>query len=264
MSKTIEYKCRESARSTKEVLGEHLYQKVSQALSQYELKPELQVGSRLTGMMLELPARDVTSILASDGILRSCVSQALSALVQMFPELESVAAHFREQSRTCLTQEDIGSLIYTSVAKLEPTRAAKITGMLLELDTPTLLSFLNQEDAVFPSAVEKAKRALEFSADKQPSIYSSDGGSADKKTEGLEATCMNSGVDDDGDDDVLLARLGAVIYDEALLSHPECAANIAGMLLELGVSALRDLVNDKDALVEAINKSYQVWHASLP
>ncbi|KAK3778477.1 hypothetical protein RRG08_006886 [Elysia crispata] len=128
MSKTIEYKLREGAKSTKEVLGEHLYHKISQALNQYEFNPDLQLESRLTGMILELSARDVTVMLASDGILRLSISQALCALVKLVPELESIATAFEEESKMSLTQDDIGTLVYTSVAKLEPALASKITG----------------------------------------------------------------------------------------------------------------------------------------
>ena len=38
MSKEIEYKVKEAARPTKEVLGEHLYHKISQALRHYEVR----------------------------------------------------------------------------------------------------------------------------------------------------------------------------------------------------------------------------------
>ena len=64
-----------------------------------QFNPDLQLESRLTGMILELPARDVTVMLASDGILRLSISQALCALVKLVPELESIATAFEEESK---------------------------------------------------------------------------------------------------------------------------------------------------------------------
>ncbi|GFR85485.1 poly-adenylate binding protein, unique domain [Elysia marginata] len=264
MSKVIEYRMRQVARPTKEVLGEHLYHKISQVLSQHKFSPDVQLEGRLTGMMLELPAGTVTAMLASEGILRSYICQALEALAQMFPELKSIATAFREQTKLSMTPEDVGFLIYTSVAKLEPNMAAKITGMLLELDTATLWDLLNGEVTSFPAAVAKAKRTLvECSAQQQPS--NSFSVSSLRREEEVETGCDGSQANsrhDYSSADILRAELGTKIYNEALAVHPECAANIAGMLLELSISSLTDIVNNKEKLSSAIDKSYQAWHES--
>ena len=65
----------------------------------FQFDEELQLESRLTGMMLELPIRDLTAMLASDVVLGSNINRALHALVTVFPELESVATAFSELAR---------------------------------------------------------------------------------------------------------------------------------------------------------------------
>eukprot|EP00974_Lingulodinium_polyedra_P055285 5317464-Lingulodinium_polyedra.AAC.1 len=54
----------------------------------------------------------------------------------------------------------IGDELYPTVAKYQPTVAAKITGMLLELDNGELMTLLDSEHQL-RSAVEIAMRVLE-------------------------------------------------------------------------------------------------------
>ena len=106
--------------------------------------------------------------------------------------------------------------------------------MLLELDTSTLLNFLSHEDTIFPAAVEKAKKALESSTEQQlsidPSVFPlSRERNGEYELEKSQAKLRNGYVDDD----ILLTQLGSLIYQKAFTSHPECAANITGIVFDL-------------------------------
>lgn len=53
----------------------------------------------------------------------------------------------------------LGDLVYSRVERLQPVLAGRITGMLLELDSPVLLRILEDEDA-FKCRVEDAVQVL--------------------------------------------------------------------------------------------------------
>ncbi|GFN92178.1 polyadenylate-binding protein, cytoplasmic and nuclear [Plakobranchus ocellatus] len=224
MDTKIEYKVRGEARPTKEVLGEHLHHKVSQALSQHGFNPELQLESRVTGILLELPAKELTAMLASSEVLRSGIRRALQALVSVYPELEVYVVAFEEQARVSLSYDDIGAILYDKVSLLEPDLASKITGMLLELDITTLLGLVDDLGSTLPGAVEKAKAALDFLAQHESDFSAASLANHDSSE-------MANNLRPDGSrtsDNPLREQFGALIFKEVVKDYPNCAANITG------------------------------------
>ncbi|GFN78563.1 polyadenylate-binding protein [Plakobranchus ocellatus] len=159
------------------------------------------------------------------------------------------------QERVSLSYDDIGAILYGKVSLLEPDLASKITGMLLELDTTTLLDLVDDLGSALPAAVEKAKAALDFLAQHQSdfpvaSLANHDSGE------------MANNLRPDGSwmsDNPLREQFGPLIFKEVVKDYPNCAANITGMLLELNISSLTMLINDKTMLNEAAHKCYQTY-----
>ncbi|XP_071482393.1 uncharacterized protein [Diadema antillarum] len=125
---------------TKQVLGEHLFSKVT------ELHPEK--ADRITGMLLEAENEDIMKMLEDDSLLRRRIEGALRVM--------------QEQDNICGgggDREKYGEELYSLISEIEPIQCAKITGMLLELDVPLIRHLLSSPPDL-RGAVQKAMATL--------------------------------------------------------------------------------------------------------
>ncbi|XP_003726515.1 uncharacterized protein LOC100892654 [Strongylocentrotus purpuratus] len=122
---------------TKQVLGEHLFAKVS----------ELHDGKtdRITGMLLEAKNEDVMRMLEDATFLRRRIEGALRVI--------------QEEDKSASGKEQIGEELFTLVSKIEPIQCAKITGMLLELDVKVICRLLTSPSEL-RQAVQKSLSSL--------------------------------------------------------------------------------------------------------
>jgi len=124
-------------RDAKEELGEEIFVRVSLI--------ESEICAKITGMLLELDAFTLKQLLLNDSLLSKAV--------------EKSKKKFLEFSETNKRKEEVGELLYLSVSKsYDPQVAPHLTGMLLELDSCTLDSLIN-DPAALKDKLESAHRA---------------------------------------------------------------------------------------------------------
>ncbi|XP_049815004.1 uncharacterized protein LOC126262403 isoform X2 [Schistocerca nitens] len=133
------------------------------------------------------------------------------------------------RSLTSVCPEDkkhvLGEKLFAAVASVETELCAQVTGMLLELDFKTVEFLLNEPDAL-TAAVKKARN------------------------EYLLYTQSTGPVNDDNKSD----EIGEALYDLVIKDYPdeELAARLTGMILELDVKYVRQLVRNPDDLREKL------------
>nr|XP_054769378.1 uncharacterized protein LOC129277192 [Lytechinus pictus] len=122
---------------TKQVLGEHLFAKVS----------ELHDGKtdRITGMLLEATNEDVMRMLEDAAFLKRRIEGALRVI--------------EEEDKSIGGKEQIGEELYSHISKIEPIQCAKVTGMLLELDVKVIRRLLASPSEL-RLAVQKSLNSL--------------------------------------------------------------------------------------------------------
>ncbi|XP_070532772.1 uncharacterized protein [Ptychodera flava] len=198
--------------TTKEILGEHLYCAIE------ALQP--QHAERLTGMLLELDNEEIIQMLQYDDLLKKRLQVAMEVLQ-------------REESKN---KDLLGEKLYSRTEELEPVMCAKITGMLLEMDSYSIQQLLLSQDAL-QSAVSKAKEAL---LHEQSRDTSREDFTRNKQT------------------------LGEQLYQVIERDYPKHAAKLTGMLLELGQEELVHLLNNKDLMQSRVKIALDVIEQECP
>lgn len=133
------------------------------------------------------------------------------------------------RSLTSICPEDkkqvLGEKLFAAVASVETELCAQVTGMLLELDFKTVESLLNEPDAL-TAAIKKARNEY--------LLYTQNTGQINQNNKRDE--------------------IGEALYDLVIKEYPdeELAARLTGMILELDVKYVRELVKNPDDLKEKL------------
>ncbi|KAK7084991.1 hypothetical protein SK128_004628 [Halocaridina rubra] len=117
----------------RETLGMALYQSVS------SIDPEL--CSQVTGMLLELPVPVVIQLTNDEVALKKAVAKARNEYLKYSQGEKSVAGTSHGDVSKCLSneKEELGEVVFEKISKRYPTEAAKLTGMLLQMDYKDLV-----------------------------------------------------------------------------------------------------------------------------
>lgn len=124
----------------KQKLGDRLFEKVA------EMESEL--CAQITGMLLEMDISKIKRLLEDSSLLESNVTTA---------RIEYLREH---HPGSLPTKEELGEEIYEIVSTSYPEEAARITGMLLELDLEELQRLVDNPDHL-KSRIEQAFRAMQ-------------------------------------------------------------------------------------------------------
>uniref|UniRef100_A0A0B6Y7J9 PABC domain-containing protein n=1 Tax=Arion vulgaris TaxID=1028688 RepID=A0A0B6Y7J9_9EUPU len=240
---------------TKDVLGGHLHQKVSEVLSDNLIDGKTSVYSgcsladKVTGILLERSLKDIHNILQDDRLLLENIRLVLLVLHKEYPHLPETLAADNLRKRQILSREEVGEVLFERICNIEESMAPQITGMLLELDLQKLCTLLN-EDSLLDAAVRKSKKALTSA---QSSLSSA-------RVESDERRNWKSQV---LDHEAEKEYVGQQLYDKILKVHPECASHLTGMILELNLPDLKLLLRNTEQLQTAINRAYKEWLKSF-
>ncbi|XP_072016933.1 uncharacterized protein [Amphiura filiformis] len=198
---------------TKEILGEHLFSKVESS------HPES--ADRITGMLLEAGNEQVMAMLEDDNLLAMCIKSALKVI------------HRECEDTGSIDKQTLGEELYSLVLDLKPNQcAAKITGMLMELDISTIQNLLDSPTDL-QKAVNKAVHTLNIDE-----AGNTCGKVTDKEEEKQE--------------------IGEELYNLVALQQRELAPKITGMLLEMSVQDLRELLQQPDMLKKKVDLAMKV------
>lgn len=228
-----------------EVLGEHLYVKISEVCQDLKLE-EI---SKITGILLECPKNDILWMLENVDALQNRVDAARKSLNTLdqngfghrSTELDNHASDTSvtldtaerevttrtKQQNYVITQQDkcdenLADILYQKVVHIEPVMGPKITGMLLELEEGTIKDLISNSDNLL-KAVHKAKSVCDK--------YSHD-------------------------------EIGDVIFGIVHMYYPDHAAKISGMLLEMDTDILVKLLDDQPTLLKKIDQAAAVCNSS--
>ena len=130
----------------KQMIGERIFSLVQ------ELQPA--ISRKITGMLLELDNSDLLRMLKSDDFLKTKVDEAVQVLNNyrqakrvVAQAVESQFDAFELASTSPQVQKQmIGEQIFPLVQEVQPRLAAKVTGMLLELDNSQLHKLMESRE----------------------------------------------------------------------------------------------------------------------
>lgn len=134
----------EQTPEVRESLGVALFQAVSQL--------EQELCAQVTGMLLELPVSSVTQLLTDRNLLMAAVKKSREEYLNFIQGEQSAPTLTREK-------EEVGEVIYEKLEETYPTEAAKLTGMLLQMDYKDLVRVLAEPD-LFKKKVELSLTVL--------------------------------------------------------------------------------------------------------
>lgn len=198
--------------TTKEALGEHLYAVV---------KPICPSDAdKVTGILLECDTQDILNMLQNNALLMKRVGRTLKLLGK------EENTHLEVPSQQ---KQELGEDLFEEVSKIETNLCSQITGMLLELDQSILKQLLH-----CPQELEKA-------VNKAKSEYLQQSGIDHLSHSTTEQNCNQT-----------KEELGEMIYELVNEKHPLEAAKITGMLLEMPVTKLEELLQDSAKLDQSI------------
>ncbi|XP_013402728.1 uncharacterized protein LOC106168265 [Lingula anatina] len=200
---------------TEEVLAEHLYAKVRLLCPAY--------AEKVTGMLVESGREGLLLMLNDDAVLQDRIVTALNTI----EDYRSDSSCHGEQE-PCPKESDqdrdaVGEVLFEKVAEIEPELSAQITGMLLELDVHTLEKLI------------ESSQELTIAVDKAKSEYlrhcNGEMNSATKTRE----------------------ELGEELFELVVSRHPEKAAKLTGMLLEMPLEELQRVLEESSKLDKAVD-----------
>ncbi|CAH1785813.1 unnamed protein product [Owenia fusiformis] len=202
--------------TTHEVLGEHLYAKVA-------VLTEDKDSQKITGILMECTDDDILKMLKDEELLKRRIEKVLQHIqIERCKPLEK-------------DQEELGERLFPLVAEIESELCAQITGMLLELDRPSIELLLNSESDL-ENAIQKAK------------------------TEYLKQLGYEQDTGTPQEEDVTIQELGEAVFDRVSEKYPkmEDASQITGMLLDLGTKTLQELLQNKQEFMAKVDQAYKI------
>ena len=180
-------------------------------------------ADRITGMLMEMDCADLDTLMKNPELRKEKVQQAFEALNNNADTAKSASLVTEKQT--------IGEQLYKIVEHVQPKHADKITGMLLEMSDEDLKALM-ENHAVLKGKVQQAFEVLNSNG---------------------ESVCPE--VDEK-------QILGEQFYTLIEKDHPEQADVITGMLLEMDLGSLEQLVKNPELLREKIQVAVSVLSKS--
>lgn len=158
-------------------------------------------------------------------------------------------------------QEDkqtLGEQIYLKVVPMYPEKAAKLTGMLLEMDNESLKETL-ESSKLFEMKLAEALQVLHTvppaGTDNINVLHD-----LDKKENGVNIDSSNYIGASSSKEAIELERqnLAEQLYFKIEVKHPSDAPKITGMFLEMDLQSLKELNENTELFNKKLNESIQV------
>lgn len=148
----------EEASASSESLGERLYDLVDLHNTGHTHK--------ITGMLLEQRREDILQLLSDPKHLESKISIALKTLLEQGEEQRSVTDCSDSEA------DSIGEKLFELVQEIDPLHCANITGMLLEMETESLVQ-ISKDPSLLKVAVQRAQSTFAEAVEQTPLSQSS-------------------------------------------------------------------------------------------
>lgn len=191
-------------------------------------------AGKLTGMLLELPAPVLSQMLQDQSMLTAAVEKAFRAL-QLSQESghwkqeEEIEVTYKEEEDASVSSDSLGEQLFELVDVYNTGHSQKITGMLLEQHKDVVLHLLS-DSTLLEKQVNLALKTLQ------------------EMNQG-ETDVSDSSEADDTD------RLGEKLLSLVEEMDPLHANDITGMLLEMDLATLQQLLGDHAMLKLAVQKA---------
>ncbi|XP_060791675.1 uncharacterized protein LOC132895288 isoform X3 [Neoarius graeffei] len=202
-----------------ESLGEKLYDLI--------YPKHADMAPKLTGMLLELPESVISQMLQDEALLTKALERALAALHPDSSKSQSQA------DVDSVSSDSLGEQLYELINLYNTGYTQKITGMLLEQEKKLVFQLLS-DPVLLEEKVNMALKTLQGSSCRQ-----------------------NQGENDanDGSDldelEVVGEKLFALVQD----IEPAHCADITGMLLEMDLGTLQQILSDRTMLEVAVQRA---------
>ncbi|KAF7696846.1 uncharacterized protein LOC124397785 [Silurus meridionalis] len=203
-----------------ESLGEKLYDRVS--LNHADMAP------KLTGMLLELPGAVISQMLQDEALLSKALEKALAALHH-----DTSKSPSQEDDVDSVSLDSLGEQLYELINLYDTGYTQKITGMLLEQEKKVVHQLLS-DPVLLEEKVNMALKTLQ-------------GASC---TQGQGETDV-SDISDQDEVEVIGEKLFALVQE----IEPVHCADITGMLLEMDLGKLHQILSDRTMLVFAVQRA---------
>lgn len=178
-------------------------------------------ATRVTGMFSELSEKELLDLLQDKSKMAARVDLALRAIRRLGnDDSMDMPIDFPMKKNG-----DLGDELFHKVSDIETELCAQVTGMLLEMDRGMLQALL-QDQMKLENAVNHAK--LEYLREHHPSTLPT------------------------------REDLGEELYEVISKRHPQHAERITGMLLDLDVSTIQELLDSPTQLNKHIAQAFQV------
>lgn len=203
-----------------ESLGEKLYDLIS--------PKHADLAPKLTGMLLELPGDVISQMLQDEALFTKALQRALAALQ---PETSKPAS--QADDGDSVSSDSLGEQLYELINFYDTEYTQKITGMLLEQEKKVVLQMMS-DPALLEEKIKLALKTLQGSSCRQS----------------REETCVSDATDQD-DVEVIGEKLFALVRD----IEPAHCADITGMLLEMDLGTLHQILSDRTMLKVAVQRA---------
>ena len=227
-----------SPQEQKQIIGERLYPLIQ------AIHPD-QAGT-ITGMLLETDNAELLRMLKSLEAF-AAKTQLAASVLRMHRQVEFQAQRLPPSMLASALPEEqkqiIGDRLYPLIQAAHPDQAAKITGMLLELDNAELLNMLESREAL-AAKTQEAVSVLRMYRQKE-----------------IEAQRLTSSMLAAASPQDQKQVIGEHLYPLIEATHPEKAAKITGMLLELDNAELLSMLKSREALAAKTQEAVLVLRA---
>ncbi|XP_058270796.1 uncharacterized protein LOC131368729 isoform X2 [Hemibagrus wyckioides] len=177
-------------------------------------------------MLLELPGAVIGQMLQDEELLTKALERALAALHS--DNTSKPQSHADDVDS--MSSDSLGEQLYELINLYNTGYTQKITGMLLEQEKKVVLQLLS-DPVLLEEKVNMALKTLQDSSCR-PS---------------QEEACASDGSDQD-EVEVIGEKLFALVRD----IEPAHCADITGMLLEMDLGTLRQILSDRNMLEVAV------------
>ncbi|XP_053503921.1 uncharacterized protein LOC128621930 isoform X1 [Ictalurus furcatus] len=200
-----------------ESLGEKLYDLI--------YPKHADMAPKLTGMLLELPGDVIGQMLQDEALLTKALERALEAL---HPDASKPASQADDVDS--VSSDSLGEQLYELINLYNTGHTHKLTGMLLEQEKKVVLQLLS-DPVLLEEKVNMALKTLQESSCRQSQ--------------------RETGASDRDEEEVIGERLFALVRD----LEPDHCADITGMLLEMDLGTLRQILSDRTMLEVAVQRA---------
>ncbi|CAG2227989.1 unnamed protein product [Mytilus edulis] len=141
-----------------EILGEHLYVKISYIVNTGQVSENSELICKVTGILLERENDELLHMLSDDSFLKKRVDEVVS-----HPDIKPIPVDLyssKEVSDHTLPTDE--ELLFDSVQSIDSEHCSKITGMILELGKENVKVLLQDQEKL-QLAVDKARLAIDSS-----------------------------------------------------------------------------------------------------